>query len=303
MSCKKFRTEIEEAGRGVPLGASAATHVAACDSCRAFDAERVRLRALVSDLSRVEAPADFEFRLRARIARAGGDERTRATRRAFVPGAAWLTAAGCLVLALGIFVHFRNVAAREANALAQRETTAQRKTAVQRETAAQASVADQARAEQVATEDVSQAATGASDTRPTVVQSSTKTVESVFNERPKIVETAEVKSAARQASRAQRAARPERFVLPGEAVAEITGVEPAAARIESRSMDVKPSRIYYVGVPIPLPVGSADRKLEALFNDAHGAKHVVAVDPVAFGARNQASKDANAKNVSYTGVW
>jgi hypothetical protein len=289
MSCQRFRTEIEEAARGASLGGRAAAHLAACDSCRALRVEGERLRALVADLARVEAPADFEFRLRARMARAE-ESRARSPRRSFVPGAAWLTVAGCLVLALGLFVHFRAGATREQNGNAQNEASAR------------AVSTDHSRANQTSTQADAQARTDVSEARPADVRSPLAAVQTNGGQ-PKINGAARVKFvAARQSSRAERAARAERFVLPAEAVAEIAGGEPSPARRESRTMDVKPTRIY-VGSPIPLPVASSDRKLEALFNDAHGAKHVVAVDPVAFGARGQAAKDANVKNVSYAGVW
>jgi hypothetical protein len=107
MNCQKFRTEIEELESGAGLTARAEAHAARCDSCRAFRAQGDAVRALVGGLARVEAPGDFDFRLRARIARAEGATARPASWHGFVPGAAWLTAAGCLVLALGVFVRFR----------------------------------------------------------------------------------------------------------------------------------------------------------------------------------------------------
>jgi len=68
--CKVFRREIEEAsGRGDLAGAAAA-HVAVCPACGETLRQREAVRGLVRGLARVEAPADFEFRLRARMAAA-----------------------------------------------------------------------------------------------------------------------------------------------------------------------------------------------------------------------------------------
>jgi hypothetical protein len=44
-------------------------HLAACAACAQFQIERAQLRELVGSLKPVAAPADFDMRLRARIAR------------------------------------------------------------------------------------------------------------------------------------------------------------------------------------------------------------------------------------------
>jgi hypothetical protein len=68
--CKVFRREIGEAsGRGDLAGAVAA-HADSCHACGETLREREAVRGLVRGLARVEAPADFEFRLRARMAAA-----------------------------------------------------------------------------------------------------------------------------------------------------------------------------------------------------------------------------------------
>ena len=68
--CKVFRREIEGAADGGALSADASAHAAVCRACG--DELRVRgsLRALVGGLGKVDAPADFEFRLRARMSAA-----------------------------------------------------------------------------------------------------------------------------------------------------------------------------------------------------------------------------------------
>src|ERR1700749_2267317 len=72
--CKVFRTEIDEACDGGALGPRAAAHVASCAACGESLRGREALRGLVRGVGRVEAPADFEYRLRARMAgsRPGG---------------------------------------------------------------------------------------------------------------------------------------------------------------------------------------------------------------------------------------
>jgi hypothetical protein len=264
MSCGKFKTLIEESEGGA-LAADAAAHVSACDSCRAFRRERERLRLLVAELARVDAPADFEFRLRARVARVGSAGRAHTSRRAFVPGVAWLAFASCLVLALGIFVHLREGAQKVQNADAQGATVAR-----------QDAVSDR-----LAT---AQGGQRADDVKPMTINVGGMS-----------------EASGKQSKHSQRTARREKFVLTPKAVEEMAGVSPAPRQVESRSMAVGGSPIYY-GVPIPLPVATSERKLEALFSDVRGAQRIVAVDPVTFGAREQ-TPHSNMKSVSYSGIW
>jgi hypothetical protein len=69
--CKAYRHEIVEAFDGGAMSRGARAHA---DSCRACGDElrgRESLRSLVRGLAKVEAPADFEYRLRARMATSG----------------------------------------------------------------------------------------------------------------------------------------------------------------------------------------------------------------------------------------
>src|SRR5713101_9903921 len=66
MECRATRQEIDESGG--QLSAQALRHVASCAPCLAFKNERARLRELLTSLEPVTAPADFDFRLRARMA-------------------------------------------------------------------------------------------------------------------------------------------------------------------------------------------------------------------------------------------
>jgi len=71
--CKAYRREMDEAADGGAMSTGARAHASACRACG--DELRVResLRALVGGLGKVEAPADFEFRLRARLAASKAD--------------------------------------------------------------------------------------------------------------------------------------------------------------------------------------------------------------------------------------
>ena len=64
--CRNTRRSIDESIPG-QLSRQAQTHIARCDDCRAFQAERARLLDLVGGLHPITAPADFDLRLRARL--------------------------------------------------------------------------------------------------------------------------------------------------------------------------------------------------------------------------------------------
>jgi len=67
--CRAVRREIDESELGQRLSGQVESHVASCAACAEFRSQRSRLRELVGGLALVTAPADFDLRLRARIAR------------------------------------------------------------------------------------------------------------------------------------------------------------------------------------------------------------------------------------------
>ena len=66
--CRNTRREIDELESGQQPGEQALAHLAVCSTCRDFRDERADLRRLVASIEPVVAPADFDMRLRARIA-------------------------------------------------------------------------------------------------------------------------------------------------------------------------------------------------------------------------------------------
>ena len=75
--CKAIRSESEETVLGQALDATAMDHVRECKSCLEFYEYDKKLRQMMAGLAPVEAPADFDFRLRARIAREESGSRYR----------------------------------------------------------------------------------------------------------------------------------------------------------------------------------------------------------------------------------
>jgi hypothetical protein len=68
IDCSNVRREIEEAASGEVLAAPARDHLRNCDACTTFGTEQQQLKEMVASLGGVEAPADFDFKLRARLA-------------------------------------------------------------------------------------------------------------------------------------------------------------------------------------------------------------------------------------------
>ena len=112
MNCNKCRDEIEELEGGQLLSQSVNAHLESCPSCSQFREERLALRQMIGSLEVIDAPADFDFRLRARLAAQKGREPGRIAWGRFAPGTRSLALAATFVIivALGIIVRQFRVA-------------------------------------------------------------------------------------------------------------------------------------------------------------------------------------------------
>ncbi len=130
MNCRSVRHEIDEAAPGDSLSAVASEHVKSCLECAIFSEERLKLRRLVSSLGTVEAPGDFEFRLRARLA---GEKRGSAQRFSMfnLPFGIRSAALAMLLLTIGATIVFVELRSSSDNAqLANKATTPPSKTII-----------------------------------------------------------------------------------------------------------------------------------------------------------------------------
>lgn len=66
--CEVIRRELDELTLGAEGSTAVTQHLRECGECREFDQKQTRLRQIVGSLGTVEAPPDFDFRLRARLA-------------------------------------------------------------------------------------------------------------------------------------------------------------------------------------------------------------------------------------------
>lgn len=106
--CKAYRREIDEAADGGVLSPAARAHFAVCRACGDALRGRESLRALVGGLGKVEAPADFEIRLRARMAAAKSNGGGHFGGR-WLYGFAPVAAAACFVV-VSAALYFRQAA-------------------------------------------------------------------------------------------------------------------------------------------------------------------------------------------------
>ena len=74
MNCQKVRRVIEATDRGDFLNLAVAEHIKRCPACEKLNDEHLKLRNITANLGTVEAPADFDLRLRARLARANAED-------------------------------------------------------------------------------------------------------------------------------------------------------------------------------------------------------------------------------------
>ena len=66
--CETIRRELDELMLDETCSSTAVEHLRGCGECREFQEKQMKLRQIVGSLGTVTAPADFDFRLRARLA-------------------------------------------------------------------------------------------------------------------------------------------------------------------------------------------------------------------------------------------
>lgn len=107
MDCKAFRQEIEALNAGETPGAAAQAHLDSCLACRTFQSERLSLRQLMGSLGAVNAPPDFDFRLRARLAAVKDTGNYPLHRTRFAPGLKAISVAATFALLITAALAYR----------------------------------------------------------------------------------------------------------------------------------------------------------------------------------------------------
>jgi len=108
--CELIRRELDELMLDETYSTAAVNHLRECPACREFQQKQTKLRQIVGGLGTVAAPADFDFRLRARLANESSSAATHfnfvawpVLRRGFVAAALLLVFATGAVLLWNVF--------------------------------------------------------------------------------------------------------------------------------------------------------------------------------------------------------
>lgn len=102
--CKTIRCEIDEADLDRQLSVGTTDHLRTCVECRTFQSEHRTLQGLMASLDTVAAPSDFDFRLRARLAREKSRKAVRNSSFSFVTRAIAAVALVSVLAVAGVVV-------------------------------------------------------------------------------------------------------------------------------------------------------------------------------------------------------
>lgn len=278
MNCQKCKIEIEESDlRRERLSDAATAHMSACADCSVFGAERLALRRLVGGLEKVSAPADFDFRMRARMAaEASAGSAARPRWFNFAPAALSWPLAACFALVISASLYF------QPGQQAPNVTT---------------TPDEQTRAVVVAETPTPQAS---------IVETTSESAPA------RSVET--VRSADAASLKNSLAAR--RRVLPVRAAGQtIVDVAQIRARAEeSNSASILGSPLKYdpnstaqgERALIPVQVSAQERPLKVLLQETGGGARTISVESVSFGSRDVIGRPATISKASLStnqGVW
>ena len=101
MNCRDFLTEFEERER---LTEAAALHLNSCPDCKKTSSEQTRVWQMIDVLPRVDAPVNFDFRVKARIANSKSTD----FQPRFFPVLRYIMPLGAVVLLLGLIAFNTN---------------------------------------------------------------------------------------------------------------------------------------------------------------------------------------------------
>lgn len=274
MMCEVYRIEIEERAAGDGLSVETSRHVGVCARCRELYEQRAGLERLLGELKRVEAPNDFEFRLRARLAEGESKSRPWLLRRGFVPGVVSIALAALFFVAATL--------------------TLQLRPRVNEEPASRAAKAPAGASEQQAT-----VKTDESDAQR-ASEVATGGEQAALRDERRGVERARRRVAVVAASVAQKddgasRLRRERF---GSAESEF---RPAPYVNSSGS-----NQIALANPPVAVPLQASTQPLKVVLSDERGGARVVHMKTVSFGAQQLVGRTKESARVAHStqeGAW
>jgi hypothetical protein len=277
MNCRTCQFEIEELEMNARLGDEARAHLSACSVCRAFHDERQSLKELIESLPPVNAPQDFDIKLRARInaARSGGNHRP--AWRSFIASApATALAATFALLVAGVLIYKQTRPApydgNQPQAIAGKSM----------ETKIEGTDAKSAKTNEVIETQGQIGAGNEQEEGMTIASAGTKRsrTRSIVDDRH---------STRREPPRPKTNVEP----LPSNDLA----VGPAPQIVPKGSMPFNTG----MNQVVELPVRSASQPMRVFVNDRDGAKRRVTLAPVTFGSQDFAG--LKPQMVSSQGIW
>jgi len=269
MNCQKCKIEIEERDlRRESLSGAAEVHLGICASCRVFCEERLALRRLVGELEKLPAPADFDFRMRARMAVEMGARAPRPGWFNFSPAALSWPLVGCLALLISASLYLQQRQSNTSATLREQTSTSSPTPNVE----ATKLTIDQAKA---------------IEPRPSIDAPTVKTSDAqrrrvlpARNGLNRRVEVAKVQEIIEESNSAGVTGAPVKFAAMG------------ATKGESDM--------------IPVQLTAPERRLKVLLRDTSGGARTISIDSVSFGSRDVIARSATFKSASLSsnqGVW
>lgn len=289
---------------GERLNADTERHLRACESCAKFYAERDALRALVGGLERVDAPADFDFRLRARMAAENVSQSS--PRRA-----AWRFAPGLVSVAIAALFALTLVALRVYQTDAPVADTAQTAPLAGAQTPSHAPAGMRAATTAAMTTDDSNDVATADEKDSNRQRRDTQAPQLARAFDAPGDATGETANAAQRRARASRTSdsslKSTRAAnTRGGASSDFTASLRGATVVSRESAELLRAATAKGSLPVAVPVNASAEPLRVVLRDEDGASRVVAIKSVSFGAQNLVGQRTRATNANLPvreGVW
>lgn len=259
------------------LSEAAEAHLAACEGCRVFGAERLALSRLVGGLEKVSAPADFDFRMRARMAAEASAQATRARWFNLSPAALSWPLAACFALVVSGALYFQQQ--QQPNAITT-PSEQPRNAVVAFEQTPQASL-NQETSQSAPTRNVeTESGTDAPSLKNSVAAARRQVSPVRGSGGRTTVDAAQIRAGIEESSSA---------ILPGVPVRHAANSTATGER-----------------VLIPVQVSAQERPLKVLLRETDGAARTISVESVSFGSRDVIGRPASMTKASLStnqGVW
>ena len=112
-TCSTIRRQLDELMLGEPQSSDVSQHLSECSACRDFHEKHTKLRRIVGSLGTVNAPADFDFRLRSKLAGGKSNGSYQLRRSLWLIGRRAAAVAVAVLMVVGAFFLLRGLQNRK----------------------------------------------------------------------------------------------------------------------------------------------------------------------------------------------